>query len=85
MNTIRTRLVPVGNSRGLRMPKVLIDQLGLGGEVEIAVERDRLVIRSASRRREGWDEQFRAMAARGDDAMLNAPAPTDWEKTEWQW
>ena len=85
MNTIRTRFIRVGNSRGLRIPKVLIDQLGLGGEVEIDVQSDRLVIQSASRRREGWDKEFRKMAERGDDALLDPYQPTEWEKTEWEW
>ena len=85
MNTIRTRFVQVGNSRGLRIPKVVIDQLGLGGEVEIAIQRDRLVIQSASRRRAGWDQEFRRMAEQGDDALLDRPRPTEWEKTEWEW
>jgi len=85
MNTIRTRLIQVGNSRGLRIPKVVIDQLGLGGNVEIAVESDRLVIRSALRRREGWNEQFRRMAEGGDDALLDKYQPTHWEKTGWEW
>ena len=85
MNTIRTRFIQVGNSRGLRIPKVVIDQLGLGGNVEIAVESDRLVIRSALRRRERWDEQFRKMAERGDDALLEKHQPTDWEKAGWEW
>ncbi len=85
MNTIHTRLVRVGNSRGLRIPKVLIDQLGLGDDIEIAVERDRLVIQSASRRREGWDQKFRKMAEHHDDAPLDTYQPTEWEKSEWTW
>lgn len=85
MNTIRTRFVQVGNSRGLRIPKVVIDQLGLGGEIEIAIQRDRLVIRSASQRREGWDDAFGRMAERGDDTLLDEYQPTGWERTEWEW
>ena len=85
MNTIRTRFIQVGNSRGLRIPKVLIDQLGFGGDVEIAVQSDRLVIQSVSRRREGWDQEFRLMAEQGDDALLDKCPPTKWEKTEWEW
>ena len=85
MNTILTRFVRVGNSRGLRIPKVVIEQLGLGGEVEIAVQRDRLVIQSAARRRADWDRQFRKMTERGDDALLDEPTLTEWQKTEWKW
>jgi antitoxin MazE len=85
MNTIRTRIVKIGNSRGIRIPKVLIDQLGLETEVEISVQRDQLVIRPTSRPRHDWEEQFRTMAERGDDQLLDAPTPTQWDRDEWQW
>jgi len=85
MNTIRTRIVKIGNSRGIRIPKVVIDQLGLEGEVEISVQRNHLIVRPASRPRDHWDEQFRAMAERGDDQLLDTPTPTEWDRDEWQW
>ena len=85
MNTIRTRIVRIGNSRGIRIPKVLIDQLGLEKEVEISVQRDQLVIRPTLRPRHDWEEQFRTMAVRGDDQLLDEPTPTQWDWDEWQW
>jgi antitoxin MazE len=85
MNTIRTRIVKIGNSRGIRIPKVLIDQLGLEGEVEISVQRNHLIVQSASSPRDNWEEQFRAMAERGDDRLLDTPTPTEWDRDEWQW
>ncbi len=85
MNTIRTQIVKIGNSRGIRIPKVLIDQLGLEQEVEISVQRDQLVIRPTLKPRHDWEEQFKAMAERGDDQLLDAPTPTQWDQDEWQW
>jgi len=85
MNTIRTQLIKIGNSRGIRIPKMLIDQLKLGNEVEIVVQRGQLVIRPVSRPRSGWDEQFRAMAERGDDQLLDKPVPTKWDRSDWVW
>ena len=49
-NTTKTRIVRIGNSQGTRIPKVILDQLGLAGEVELSVQTDRLVIRSVRRR-----------------------------------
>lgn len=85
MNAIRTRLIQIGNSRGLRIPKVLVEQLGLGGDVEIAVRAGQLVVRAASHPREGWDEQFQAMAQRGDDAPLMDDLANEWDDSEWEW
>jgi antitoxin MazE len=44
-----------------------------------------IVIRSAHRVREGWAEAFARMAANGDDALLDAPLPTEWDQSEWEW
>jgi len=85
MNTYKTKLVQIGNSRGIRIPKTLINQADLESGVEIATEGNALVIRSAKRPREGWAEQFKAMAERGDDRLLDEPAATEWDKTEWTW
>jgi antitoxin MazE len=84
--TVRTRVVKIGNSRGIRIPKLLLNQAGLGTEVEIAVESDRLVIRPARRPREGWEEQFKAMAANGDDRLLDdVVSTTRFDEDEWEW
>jgi len=82
---LKAQIIRIGNSRGIRIPKVYLDQLGLRDEVELAVQSDRLVIRPARRRRQGWEEQFRAMAERGDDKLLDGPIPTKWDETEWEW
>ncbi len=85
MNTVRTQIVKIGNSRGIRIPKLLIDQTGLDREVEIAVERGRLVIRPVLRPRGDWEARFREMSAHGDDALLDAPVSTKWDEEEWEW
>jgi len=85
MNTVKTRIIKIGNSRGIRIPKLLIEQVGIGTEVEIAVEKDQLVIRSTSSPRQGWDAQFRAMAEHGDDRLLDTPVLTEWDSSEWKW
>ena len=85
MSSYRTRLVRIGNSRGLRIPKALLEQAGLEGDVELNVQHEQLVVRASRQPRAGWDEQFRAMAECGDDAMLIHDLPTDWDDTEWEW
>jgi len=85
MNAVKTQIIKIGNSRGIRIPKLLMDQVGLGDEVEIAVQHDQLVIRSTSRPRDGWDERFRVMAQHGDDHLLDESIPTHWDSSEWKW
>lgn len=85
-NVIKTRLVRIGNSQGVRIPKLVLDQLDLSGDVELEVEDDRLIIRPSLHPRAAWAEQFRLMAEHGDDHLLDPDhTPTAWEATEWQW
>jgi antitoxin MazE len=66
---MKTRIVRIGNSRGIRIPKALLELAGLSGEVEISVQDHSLVIRSARKPRAGWEKAFREMAAHGDEAL----------------
>ena len=83
----KTRIVKIGNSQGIRIPKVLLDQVALGEEVELEVQENQLVIRSARSVRSDWDEQFIRMAECGDDQLLDAKTAslTSWDKDEWEW
>ncbi|HEV3022656.1 MAG TPA: AbrB/MazE/SpoVT family DNA-binding domain-containing protein [Pirellulales bacterium] len=83
---MKTRLVKIGNSRGIRIPKPLIDEAGLGEEVEIEVRKGSLVVSRRDRPRARWDEAFASMARRGDDALLDGDATsTRWDEDEWEW
>lgn len=82
---IKSKIVRIGNSQGIRIPKVLIEQCGLSSEVELAVVGNEIRVRSISTVREGWEEAFIKMAERGDDKLLDEPTATEWDKTEWEW
>jgi antitoxin MazE len=84
---MRTRIVKIGNSQGVRIPKALLEESGLSGEVDISVHDGALVIAAAGRPRQGWDEAFRQMALRGGDELLDGDVETSEAFTEeaWQW
>ncbi len=82
---IRTRIIRIGNSQGIRIPKVLLEQSGINTEVEIEVHGDHLTIRTAPQLRMGWDLAFASMAAEHDDVLLDDVSTTDWEQCEWEW
>ncbi len=86
-NTVRMRIAKMGRSRGIRIPKSILGQLGWGEEVEMSVRGDQLVIRSSRPPRNGWQEQFRRMAERGDDHLLDAEAVNliDRDDDDWEW
>jgi antitoxin MazE len=82
---IRTRIIRIGNSQGIRIPKVLLEQSGINAEVEIEVHGDHLTIRTAPQLRMGWDLAFADMAAKYDDVLLDDVSTTEWEQDEWEW
>lgn len=82
---MKARIVRVGNSRGIRLPKPLLEQAGLHEEVEIYAERGRIVIESAARPRMGWADAARQMAEAGEDGLLDEPTPTRFDSEEWSW
>jgi antitoxin MazE len=67
---MRTSLVRIGNSRGIRIPKALREQCHLQDEVELEVRGDHLEVRPATKPRSGWEEAFRRMHEQGDDVLL---------------
>jgi antitoxin MazE len=83
----KTKVVRIGNSRGIRIPKGggVLEQCHLTGEVELQVQGNQLVLRSARRPRADWDDAFREMRRHRDDAMLDQTLATQWDQSERQW
>ena len=83
---MRTRVIKIGNSQGLRIPKPILEQTGIKDDVEIEVEKNQIIIRPVKNVRQGWDTAFKNMGKKGDDeliiddSILNA-----WDEEEWQW
>lgn len=84
---VTTRVINIGNSRGIRIPKLLLEQLGPVDEVELRVEDDQLIVRPRRHVRYDWEERFRLMAERSDDRLLDPEAigATRWDVEEWEW
>jgi antitoxin MazE len=83
---MKARIIPIGNSKGIRIPKSLLEQSGLAGEVEIVAKNGSLVIRPIKRPREGWAEAFDEMARLGDDALIDdITSLSSWDKEDWEW
>ena len=82
---MKTRLVRIGNSRGVRLPKPLIDQAGLTDQVELVLRGNTIVIAAHPAPRSGWAEAARKLHTAGGDQLLDPPMPTHFDETEWQW
>lgn len=76
---MKTKIVAIGNSQGVRIPKALLEQTGLKGEVHIDAKGDWLIIRPAKKAREGWREAFQKAVKEGDVPSAN------FDEEEWEW
>jgi len=82
---VRTRIVRIGNSKGIRLPKAVIEQVGLVEEVEMQVREGELVISPAEKSRRGWAEAAQALASCNEDHVLDPFVPTAFDEQEWEW
>jgi antitoxin MazE len=82
---MKARLVRIGNSRGIRLPKPLIEEAGLTDEVELRVREGAIVIVPSAGARAGWDEAAAKLASRGEDALLDDPRASRFDLEEWTW
>jgi antitoxin MazE len=87
MPPIPAKLVAIGNSRGVRIPKAMIEQVGLADEVELEVVDGAIVIRRKRRPREGWAEAAKLLAERGDELPpeIMDMTETEWMRDHWRW
>jgi len=82
---MKARIVRIGNSRGVRLPKPLIAEAGLSEEVEIRARDGAIVISSAAHPRAGWGEAARRASAHDEDRLLDAPTRTRFDDEQWEW
>ena len=84
--SMKTELVRIGNSRGVRIPKTIIEQCGLGKTVELRVEDNRIVIAPERQPRQTWRDSFRLAGSSGhDELLLESAGPNAFDHEEWEW
>ncbi len=84
---MRARVVKIGNSQGIRIPKPILEQTGIMEDVELEVEKNQIIIRPISDPRSGWDIAFKTMSEKNDDVLIHRTEniSQSWDEEEWQW
>jgi antitoxin MazE len=82
---MKARLVRIGNSRGVRLPKPLIEEAHLKDEVQIRVRDGSVMITSSRRPRPGWADAARQIREQAGDVLLDRSIPTQFDQKEWRW
>lgn len=63
-------LIQVGNSKGIRIPKKILEQYAMEGKLHMELAEEGILLKPVNQPRLGWGEAFAAMAAAGDDELL---------------
>jgi antitoxin MazE len=82
---MKTKLVRIGNSRGVRIPKPLLEEAGLEDDVELRVVESGIVIENLVTCRAGWADAAAELSEGGADELLDEPMPTAFNQSEWVW
>ena len=85
---MKTKVIKIGNSRGIRIPRHVLEESGLENEVEIEVKDNKIILKPTSKIREDWDSAFEKMAENKDDILMDKESLNNnnsWDKEEWEW
>jgi antitoxin MazE len=82
---LKTRLVQIGNSRGIRLPKTLLAEAQLADQIELRAEPGCIFIRSAKPPRFGWADAARRMREFDEDRLMDATPSSKFDREEWKW
>ncbi len=85
---MKTKVIKIGNSKGVRIPRHILEQSGLKNEVEIEVKDKKLILKPTTKARENWNAAFQEMAKNRGDILLDKESLENlnsWDKEEWEW
>ena len=85
---MKTKVIKIGNSKGVRIPRHMLEQSGLKSEVEIEVKDKTIILKPTAKIREDWEKAFQKMSGNNDDILLDQEYlenSTSWDNEEWEW
>jgi antitoxin MazE len=78
-------VVQIGNSKGIRLPKTVIEQCDIIDKLDMEIKDNEIILRPVNKNpREGWADKFKLMAKNGDD-KLSIPDSIDIDMANWEW
>ena len=77
-------VIPIGNSKGIRLSKTILEKYSIQDSLEIILEEDYIVLKPSTQAREGWDQAFKKMNEEGDDQLILPDLFEDENLEEWK-
>ncbi len=76
-------VIPIGNSKGIRLSKTILDKYNITDSIEMILEKGYIILKPKSVPRDGWEKEFKKMHDNGDDKLLIDDLFTDEDLNEW--
>jgi len=81
---MRVSIIDIGNSKGIRLTKNLLEKYDIKDKVELILEKGRIILKPVSEPRQGWEKSFQLMRENGDDKLLIDDIFNDENLEEWK-
>ena len=66
---METAIIKIGNSKGLRLSKTILDKYNIKDKVQIILEEGQIIIKPIETPRQNWETAFEKMSKESDDKM----------------
>jgi antitoxin MazE len=76
-------VIPIGNSKGIRLTKTLIEKYNIQDSVELILKKEYIILKPKTAARKGWEKSFKKMHENGDDKLLLPDVFEDENLEEW--
>jgi antitoxin MazE len=77
-------IIKIGNSKGVRLSKTILDKYAIKDKVELILEKGYLILKPLCNPRNGWEKKFKEMAENNDDQLLIDDSFEDENLAEWK-
>jgi antitoxin MazE len=81
---MKTKIIQIGNSKGLRLSKTILEKYEISETVDLILHKDHIELRPIRNPREGWNKAFKEMHENGDDELLIDDIFQDEQLNEWK-
>ncbi|MCX6279947.1 MAG: AbrB/MazE/SpoVT family DNA-binding domain-containing protein [Bacteroidetes bacterium] len=81
---MQVSIIDIGNSKGIRLTKSLLEKYEIKDKVELILEKGRIILKPVRQPRQGWEKSFQQMHENGDDKLLIDDIFIDENLEEWK-
>lgn len=80
---METAIIQIGNSKGLRLSKTILEKYNIKDKVEVILEKGQIILKPIDRPRENWEKAFEKMRENNDDRLLSNDVFEEEHFEEW--